>query len=178
MYRTYDHQECLTVENLRKTLINMKINANDLEKNAVIQGKIANSTVDYDALDHNSIGSVLAVEDSTPSIVQTENYGERKMYSVESPDKRYVSYTEHELEIGEHTISIEPMFLETISSYFVVPHIQNGSEVTVLERLSSSFKVFVQGHATEVVFEIIGKCKGYEDTYMEEVEQTQLPDEN
>jgi phage minor structural protein len=111
-----------------------------------------------------------AVSGSKSAVVQTDNYGERLMYALETPDSRFVSYTEHVLEEGEHFIEIEPMFLETISptDYFVVPHIQNAAEVVILERKEGKFRVWVQGHTAEVVFEVNGKRRGYEDVYMEE----------
>ncbi|MCR6105995.1 phage tail protein [Salipaludibacillus agaradhaerens] len=110
-----------------------------------------------------------AVSGSKSALVETDSYGERLMYALETPDSRFVAYTEHVLEEGEHFIEIEPMFLETISptDYFVVPHIQNAAEVVILERKEGKFRVWVQGHTAEVVFEINGKRRGYEDIYME-----------
>jgi phage minor structural protein len=110
------------------------------------------------------------VDGSKSASVDTNTYGRRLMYALETPDSRFVSYTEHVLEEGEHFIEIEPMFLETISptDYFVVPHIQNAAEVVILERKEGEFRVWVQGHTAEVVFEVNGKRRGYEDVYMEE----------
>ncbi|ENH96895.1 hypothetical protein J416_08282 [Gracilibacillus halophilus YIM-C55.5] len=51
------------------------------------------------------------VSGSKSAIVDTVYYGTRKMYAVESPDNRFVAYTEHVLEESEHEIIIEPMFL-------------------------------------------------------------------
>ncbi|WP_078577446.1 phage tail spike protein [Salipaludibacillus agaradhaerens] len=124
----------------------------------------------------NNVGSEVriygnfSVSGSKAAVVDTESYGTRKMYALETPDSRFVAYTEHVLEEGEHYIEIEPMFLETISptDYFVVPHIQNAAEVVILERKEGKFRVWVQGHTAEVVFEVNGKRRGYEDVYMEE----------
>jgi hypothetical protein len=124
----------------------------------------------------NNVGSEVriygnfSVSGSKAAVVDTESYGTRKMYALETPDSRFVAYTEHVLEEGEHYIEIEPMFLETICStdYFVVPHIQNAAEVVILERKEGKFRVWVQGHTAEVVFEVNGKRRGYEGVYMEE----------
>jgi len=103
------------------------------------------------------------------AVVETENYGMRKLYAIESPENRFITYIERELEPGEHYIEIEPMFRETISEYFVVPHIQNMASVYIVEILKNGFKVLVENKPAQVVFEINGKRKGYEDVYMEEV---------
>ncbi|MGP4038326.1 phage tail spike protein [Gracilibacillus sp. D59] len=117
------------------------------------------------------VTSDFSVTGSKSAIVDTDNYGARKMYALETPDNRFVAYTEHVLEEGEHVILIEPMFRETISNYFVVPHIQNSAEVTILERLENSFKVLVSERTAEVVFEVNGLRKGFEGVYMEQVEK-------
>jgi len=117
-----------------------------------------------------------SVSGTKAALVETENYGKRLMYALETPDNRFVAYTEHLLEEGEHWITIEPMFLETISNYFIVPHVQNASDVIVLERREGKFRVWVQGHKAEVVFEINGMRKGHEDKYMEIVPETKKED--
>jgi len=103
------------------------------------------------------------------AVVETESYGYRKLYALETPDCRFVTYMEMELETGEHYIEIEPMFRETIGDYFVVPHIQNNADVSILEREKDGFTVLVEKKRAEVVFEVNGVRKGYEGVYMEEV---------
>jgi hypothetical protein len=110
-----------------------------------------------------------AVSGSKSAVVETEDYGWRKLYALETPDNRFVTYIETELEVGEHYIEIEPMFRQTISDYFVVPHIQNMASVYIMKILKNGFKVLVENKPAEVVFEINGRRKGYEDVYMEEV---------
>lgn len=63
---------------------------------------------------------------------------------------------------------LEQLFRQTISDYFVVPHIQNMAEVSILERDEKGFRVLVGEKKAEVVFEINGIRKGYEGVYMEE----------
>jgi len=77
------------------------------------------------------------------AVVETESYGYRKLYALETPDCRFVTYMEMELETGEHYIEIEPTFRQTISDYFVVPHIQNMAEVSILEEGEKGFRVLV-----------------------------------
>lgn len=108
--------------------------------------------------------------------VDTKDYGMRKLYALETPDNRFVTYIKKELDIGEHYIEIEPMFRQTISDYFVVPHIQNMASVFIVERKESGFSVLIEGKDAEVVFEVNGKRIGYEDIYMEEVIQNKQTD--
>ena len=122
--------------------------------------------------DFNVMGNFTVTGGTKSAVVETKNYGSRKMYALETPDNRFVTYVETELEIGKHYIEIEPMFRQTISNYFVVPHIQNMAFVSIIERKDDGFLVLVEGDkSAEVVFEINGKRLGYEDIYMEEVIQ-------
>lgn len=107
---------------------------------------------------------------SKSAVVETENYGLRKLYAVEAPDSRFMDIIEQDLMPGEHWVDIEPMFAETINGYVVLPITQDGGQASVLERQADRFKVKVSGtKPVEVVFWIYGKRKGYEDIYMEEV---------
>lgn len=116
-----------------------------------------------------TVYGAFSVTGQKSAVVKTEDYGWRKLYALETPDNRFVTYVEKELPIGEHYIEIEPMFRQTISDYFVVPHIQNMASVYIVEILKNGFKVLVENKPAQVVFEINGRRKGYEDVYMEEV---------
>jgi hypothetical protein len=116
-------------------------------------------------------GDFTVINGTKAATVQTDTYGLRKLYALETPDNRFVTYIEKELPIGEHYIEIEPMFRQTISSYFVVPHVQNMSSVSIVEIEENGFGVLVEDKPAKAVFEVNGKRKGYEDIYMEEVVQ-------
>ncbi|MFD2046006.1 phage tail spike protein [Ornithinibacillus salinisoli] len=130
---------------------------------------ITNEVGDQIRLGNNvSVQGSHSVSGTKSAVVETENYGMRKMYSLETPDSRFTTFMEMALDVGEHVIEIEPMFLETVNGFFIVPHIQNNADVAILERNETSFKVLIEKHAAEVVFEVNGKRRGYEEVYMEE----------
>ncbi len=109
-----------------------------------------------------------AVSGSKSAIVDTENYGKRLMYALETPDVRFVTYMEMKLPVGKHFIEIEPMFRETIEDYFVIPHIQNMASVSIISCEKNGFNVLVEDKTADVIFEVNGVRKGYSDIYMEE----------
>lgn len=100
-------------------------------------------------------------------IQSTPSYGKRLMNALETPDSRFVTYMEMILPIGVHTLPIEPMFAETISEFFIVPHVQFGGEVKLISKAQDSFTVEVIGEESEVVIEVNGRRVGFEDQYME-----------
>lgn len=122
------------------------------------------------------LGDFTVYNGTKAATVDTKDYGMRKLYALETPDNRFVTYIETKLEIGKHFIKIEPMFKQTISDYFVVPHIQNMSNVSIIEREEGGFTVLIEEKDAEVVFEVNGKRIGYEDIYMEEVIQNKQTD--
>ena len=114
-----------------------------------------------------SIPGDLTVTGNKNVVVDTVSYGKRLMNALETPDSRFVSYMERTLPIGIHTINIEPMFKETISEFFIVPHVQNGSTVKLLSKTPTSFTVEVTEEIADVVFEVNGRRVGFEHIYME-----------
>ncbi|WP_243864141.1 phage tail spike protein [Alkalibacillus almallahensis] len=108
---------------------------------------------------------------SKSAIVDTENYGSRKMYAVEAPDVRFMDVIEVTLSQGEHWVNLDPIFAETINGYSVFPIVQNGGQVRILERENQRFKVYVADNNTEVACWVYGKREGYEDIYLEQVEE-------
>ncbi|NIK10929.1 phage tail spike protein [Alkalibacillus almallahensis] len=108
---------------------------------------------------------------SKSAIVETENYGNRKMYAVEAPDVRFMDVIEVTLDQGEHWVNLNYIFAETINGYSVFPIVQNGGQVRILERENQRFKLYVADDNTEVACWIYGKREGYEDIYLEQVEE-------
>ena len=94
------------------------------------------------------------------AVVETENYGMRKLYAIESPENRFVDIIKVDDLEGKQWVKMNPMFAETISEYEVF---HNG-DVEILEKQQGKFLVDGSG---KVLFLIYGKRKGYEDVYME-----------
>ena len=44
------------------------------------------------------------------------------------------------------------MFRQTISDYFVVPHIQNMASVSIVERKEDGFMIMVEDKSADVIF--------------------------
>jgi len=107
------------------------------------------------------------VTGSKNSLIRTENYGDRLLYAEESTTAYFRDYIKLKLNSGKHTIQIDKMFLETISSYYVIPVVRNRAKVYIVEENKDKFVVEVEGTA-DVVFIIQGVRRGYENIYMEE----------
>src|SRR5690606_11797330 len=89
-------------------------------------------------------------------------------YAEESTGSYFNTRIKKMLPVGKHTIDIDPMFLETVSDYLVLPFIRNGAKVQILSENESSFEVEVIDKEADVVFFISGTRKGFEGIYMEE----------
>ncbi len=130
--------------------------------------------LDGDGIVHGSF----TVNGTKAALVETENYGRRKLYAVESPDNRFMDIVETSLDPGEHWIELNPMFAETINGYSVFPIAQDGGQVRVLEKEPLRFRLKVSGDdPVEVACWVYGKRKGYEDVYMEEVIDEEIHEE-
>ena len=121
------------------------------------------------------VGSML-VTGLKNAIVTTESYGTRKLYCVESPGVWFEDYGSAKLENGRVTVTLDPIFRETIDEsaglkVFVQPNGQT-SGVYVEKNGAQSFTVIEQNSGTsniEFDYRIIAKRKGYAETRLEEV---------
>ena len=111
----------------------------------------------------------MAATGTKSAVVDTENYGKRKLYAVEAADNRFCTVIEKTLSAGAHWIDLEPMFAETINGYTIMPIPQGRGEASILAVDAKRFQVQVVGMPDiPVAFFVWGKRKGYEDIYMEE----------
>ena len=147
------------------------------QKNFSIRNSDDQRIVDFRA--HTSGGGMYVYRDFTvagskSAVVETENYGKRLMYALETPDSRFMDVIETTLEPGEHWIDLNPMFAETINGYSVFPIAQDGGKVQVLEREQNRFKLRVNSdEAVDVACWVYGKRVGHEDKYMEELKEAE-----
>ncbi|MFD2658634.1 phage tail protein [Gracilibacillus thailandensis] len=103
------------------------------------------------------------------AVVPTDSYGDRLMYSEESTKSYFKTYIKETLPKGQHTIDIDPMFLETINGFYVLPFVRNGVEVRILQENTDNFVVEVMDDRdADVIFSVLGLRKGFENDYMEE----------
>ncbi|AQS55300.1 hypothetical protein B0W44_05385 [Novibacillus thermophilus] len=145
------------------------------QKNFSIRNSDDQRIVDFRA--YTSGGGMYVYRDFTvagskSAVVETENYGKRLMYALETPDSRFMDVIETTLEPGEHWIELNPMFAETINGYSVFPITQDGGRVQVLEREPKRFKLRVIGEKqVDVACWVYGKRIGHEEKYMEKVKE-------
>jgi hypothetical protein len=120
------------------------------------------------------------------AIVQTQEYGRRKLYCVESPGVWFEDFGTAQLVNGQATVTIEPIFLETINTdepyhVFVTP-LGDCSGLYVTKKTATSFEVRELGGGTSNVefdYRIAAKRLGFEDLRLEQpeppVEEEEMP---
>ncbi|UTR14094.1 hypothetical protein MM221_16115 [Salipaludibacillus sp. LMS25] len=109
---------------------------------------------------------------SKSGMVQTDSYGIRALYAYEGTRNWFFDIISEVLGPGENFITINPIFLETITDqYFVKAFTQNCCNVQVINRESNGFwvRTETEEEIAEVIFEVYGLRRGYEDVYMEEI---------
>ncbi len=115
----------------------------------------------------------LQASGAKPALVETENYGTRKLYAVEAPEVRFSDEGMGRLENGTTRIQLDPIFLETIEGNFLV-HLTPYSDALlyVSESGDNYFEVTAgQGDPNaEFAWRLSATRKGYVDVRMEEVE--------
>jgi hypothetical protein len=118
-------------------------------------------------------GDIAASGDKT-AVVDTGDYGLRKLYAMESPEVWFEDFGQGQLASGQTTVTIEPMFLSTIDTeapyhVFVTP-LGDCNGLYVTNKTSTSFEVHELGDGTSDVafdYRIVAIRKGYQDVRME-----------
>jgi hypothetical protein len=123
--------------------------------------------------DVSTSGDITA--DGTKSaVVETEDYGTRKMYAVESPEVWFEDFGQGQLASGQTTVTIDPMFLSTIDTeapyHVFVTLLGDCNGLYVTNKTATSFEVHELGNGTSNVafdYRIVATRKGYQDVRME-----------
>jgi hypothetical protein len=118
----------------------------------------------------------LAGTGTKTAIVQTQEYGWRHLYAVESPENWFEDFGQATLAGGEAVVAIEPIFAQTVNlgetyHVFLTPLGECG--LFVAEKTSTSFTVrALEGAACEIAFDyrIIAPRLDYEDLRLEPAE--------
>ena len=118
------------------------------------------------------------------ALVNTEEYGERMLYAMESPEVWFEDFGAAQLVNGQVTVTIEPLFLQTINTdvpyhVFVTP-LGDCNSLYVTNKTATSFEVRELGGGTaNIVFDyrIVAKRLGFEDLRLEPLDQpdTEVP---
>jgi hypothetical protein len=119
----------------------------------------------------------LAGTGAKSAIVETQHYGWRSLYAMESPQNWFEDFGQATLSDGEARVTIEPIFAETVNldePYHVFLTPRGGfCSLYVAETSSSSFTVrAVEGSDCEITFDyrIIAPRLDYEDLRLKPAE--------
>ena len=118
------------------------------------------------------------------ALVDTEEYGERTLYAMESPEVWFEDFGAAQLVNGQVTVTIEPLFLQTINTevpyhVFVTP-LGDCNSLYVTNKTATSFEVRELGGGTANIgfdYRIVAKRLGFEDLRLEPLDQpdTEVP---
>ena len=109
-------------------------------------------------------------------MVETQDYGTRALYAVESPENWFEDFGTGQLTNGQAVITIEPIFAQTVNltnDYHVFLTPLGDCALYVKEKSSTSFSVRAMGGQTcSIAFDyrIVAKRLGYEDVRLAEVD--------
>ncbi len=110
---------------------------------------------------------------SKSAVVQTETYGERKLYAIESPGVWFEDFGKARLVDGVAVVRIDPIFAETVNletgyHVFLTP-VGGWANLYVAAEGPTSFEVRAAGGTEDVAFHyrIVAKRKGYEEVRLE-----------
>lgn len=103
------------------------------------------------------------------ALVDTDDYGKRKLYSYETAEIYFGDIGEGKVENGRCEVVIESIFAETVNTtlpyqVFITPY--GRGQIWVAERLTDRF--IIEGDDIAFGWEIKAKRKGYEDIRLEE----------
>lgn len=111
------------------------------------------------------------------AVVETEDYGERRLYAVESPEVWFEDFGIAKLVNGQVTIKFEPIFAQTINStetyhVFLTPISDEAVLLFVTAKTPGGFTVrgvTLDGEPSKAAFDyrVVVKRLGYEDTRLE-----------
>ena len=116
----------------------------------------------------------LAAAGGKPAVVNTEDYGKRLVYAMESPELWFEDFGSGKLTDGAAVIRFEPIFAETVNTavpYQVYLTPEGGwAGLYVTDKTPTSFTVRAEGGNPNVAFDyrIVAKRLGYEDARLEQ----------
>jgi len=121
----------------------------------------------------------LAGTGTKSAIVETQDYGWRHLYAVESPQNWFEDFGQATLAAGEGVVTIEPIFAQTVNldlPYHVFLTPLGDCPLYVAEKSASSFTVRAhEGAACEIAFDyrIIAPRLDYEDLRLKPAQDPQ-----
>jgi hypothetical protein len=123
-----------------------------------------------------SDGNFITINGTKSAMVETADYGARKLYCLESAGNYFEDFGQGQLVNGEVTVAIDPVFAQTVNlstTYHVFLTPMGDCGLYVAEKTPNSFTVRAfDGKQANLAFDyrIVAKRKGYEDERLEPVE--------
>jgi hypothetical protein len=120
----------------------------------------------------NESGNMTAIGTKSAT-VSTQDYGQRQLYAVESPEVWFEDFGAAQLVNGQATVSLEPMFAQTVNlseTYHVFLTPLGDCPLYVAEKTVQSFTVQAMGgRACSIAFDyrIVARRLGYERVRLE-----------
>jgi len=124
-------------------------------------------------------GGDLTCTGAKNAVVETTDYGTRKLYAVESPEVWFEDFGTASLVDGEATVAFDPIFAETVNlevdyHAFVTPLSQEPVLLFVTAKSAAGFTVqgvTLDGQPAQCSFDyrVAAKRLGYEDVRLEEM---------
>ncbi len=114
----------------------------------------------------------LSVASGTKNAVVGTDQGSRLLYSEESTEVWFTDYGFGQLEGGQDTITIDPVFAQTVNlsePYHVFVQVYGNAEVYVTNRTATRFEVHLRDGDPEAEFSyrIVARRLGYEEDRLE-----------
>ena len=114
----------------------------------------------------------LRASGAKPAIVETESYGTRKLYAVESPEVLFSDEGMGKLEVGTARIQLDPIFLETVESEFLVHLTPYSDALLYVSEVGDDYFVVTASQGdpnASFVWRLSATRKGYAGVRLEEV---------
>jgi hypothetical protein len=114
---------------------------------------------------------------SKSAAVGTDDYGTRKLYSVEAADVRFTDEGNSKLAAGVARITLDPVFIQTIVGEYVISVTPYGNAALYVSDIGSGyFEVRSRDGDPNVRFSwrVSAARKGYENVRLEKVDDAQL----
>ncbi len=118
------------------------------------------------------------------AMVQTQNYGSRSLYAIESPEVWFEDFGTGQLVNGEATVFFDPIFAQTVSltetyHVYLTPLSDEAVVLFVTEKGPTSFTVrgvTLDGRPANAAFDyrIVAKRRGYENVRLEPPRASQV----
>jgi hypothetical protein len=129
----------------------------------------------------NESGDMTAIGTKS-AVVTTKDYGQRKLYAVESSENWFEDFGAAHLVNGQATVTIEPIFAQTVNlteTYHVFLTPLGDCALYVAEKTAQAFTVKAMGGQTcSIAFDyrIVARRLGYETLRLEAVTPVEMGD--